>query len=115
VLLDTGAFGLGVISIERFARESGIELGDPGPGGLYQVVAEEISLGDAVGRCPLPPDLFAFEVIGAFAHDFYKPFAVTFDFVDMNPYITEALMSGSAAWLPGHRGGRCVVRGAAVG
>jgi Aspartyl protease len=61
------------------------------------------------------PDLFAFEVIGAFAHDFYKPFAVTFDFVDMNLYITEALMSGSTAWLPGHRGGRCVVRCAAVG
>jgi Aspartyl protease len=96
VLLDTGAFGLGVISIERFARESGIELGDPGPGGFYQVVAEEISLGDAVGRdvpglvrpdscptgqCPLPPDLFAFEVIAAFAHEFYQPFAVTFDYL----------------------------------
>jgi Aspartyl protease len=106
VLLDTGAFGLGVITIERFARESGIELGDPGPGGVYQVVAEEISLGDAVGsdmpglvrpdscpsgQCPLPPDLFTFEVTGAFAHEFYKPFAVTLDFVDMNLYITGAL------------------------
>ena len=40
---------------------------------------------------PLPPDLFTFEVIGSFAHEFYKPFAVTFDFVDMNLYITGAL------------------------
>jgi hypothetical protein len=97
VLLDSGAFGLGLITTERFARESGIELGAPGLGGFYQIVADEISLGDAVGRDmpglagPLPPDLFTFEVIGSFAHEFYKPFAVTFDFVDMNLYITGAL------------------------
>jgi hypothetical protein len=106
VLLDSGAAGLGVISIERFARAAGIELGDPGLGGFYFGVAKEIRLGDAVGRampalvrpdscpsgqCPLPPDLFPFEVIGAFTHEFYKPFAVTFDFVDMNLYITGAL------------------------
>jgi Aspartyl protease len=106
VLLDSGSIGLGFISIERFARKAGIELGDPGEGGFYYVVAEEISLGDAVGldmpglvrpdscpsgQCPLPPDLFPFEVIGAFGHEFNKPFALTFDFVDMNLYITGAL------------------------
>jgi Aspartyl protease/Tetratricopeptide repeat len=106
VLLDSGAAGFGFISIERFARASGIELGDPGQFGLYEVVAEEISLGDAVGldmpglvrpdscpsgQCVLPPDLFPFEVICAFTHEFYKPFAVTFDFVDMNLYITGDL------------------------
>jgi Aspartyl protease len=106
VLLDSGTIGLGFISIERFARKAGIELGDPGEGGFYYVVAEAISLGDAVGldmpglvrpdscpsgQCPLPPDLFPFEVIGAFGHEFNKPFALTFDFVDMNLYITGAL------------------------
>jgi Aspartyl protease len=97
VLLDTGGIGVGLVTNERFARESGIELGEPGPGGSYQVVANEISLGDAVRHDmpgvvgPLPPDLFTFEVIGSFAHEFYRPFAVTFDLVDMNLYITGAL------------------------
>jgi Aspartyl protease len=97
VLLDTGAMGLGLITNERFAGESGIELGEPGLGGFYQVVVDEIRLGDAVGRDmpglvgPLPPDMFTFEVIGSFAHEFYRPFAVTFDFVDMNLYITGPL------------------------
>jgi hypothetical protein len=97
VLLDTGAIGMGLVTTEQIARESGIELGEPGPGDFYEVVADKISLGDAVGRDlpglvgPLPPDLFSFEVIGSFAHEFYKPFAVTFDFVDANLYITGAV------------------------
>jgi Aspartyl protease len=97
VVLDTGAIGLGLVTNERFAGESGIELGEPGPGGFYPVVADEIRLGDAVGRDmpglvgPLPADLFTFEVIGSFAHEFYKPFAVTFDFVGMNLYVTGPL------------------------
>src|SRR5262245_46437362 len=106
VLLDSGAIGFGFVSIARFARAAGIELGDPGPGGFYFPVAEEISLGDAVGHdmrglvrpdscpsglCPLPPDLLPFEVISAFGHEFNKRFALTFDFVDMNLYITGAL------------------------
>jgi Aspartyl protease len=97
VLLDTGAIGLGLVTTEQLARESGIELGDPGPGGFYEVVVDELSLGDAVRRempgvvGPLPPDLFTFEVIGSFAHEFYRPFTLTFDFVDMNLYISGAL------------------------
>jgi len=106
VLLDSGTIGSGFISIERFARASGIELGKPDDFGFYHVVADQISLGDAVGRdmpglvrpdscpsgqCPLPPDLLPFEVIGAFGHEFNRPFALTYDFVDMNLYITGAL------------------------
>jgi hypothetical protein len=106
VLLDSGTMGFGFVSIEQFARAAGIELGNPGDFGWYQVVAEEISLGDAVGRdmpglvrpdscplgqCPLPPDLLPFEVIGAFGHEFNRPFALTFDYVDMNLYITGPL------------------------
>src|SRR5262245_1685628 len=106
VLLDSGAIGFGFVSIARFARAAGIELGDPGPGGFYFPVAEEISLGDAVGHdmrglvrpdscpsglCPLPPDLLPFEVISAFGHEFNKRVALTFDFVDMNRYITGSL------------------------
>jgi hypothetical protein len=105
VLLDSGTMGIGFVSIDHFAQEAGIELGDPGDGGFYYPVAEEISLGDAVGydmpglvrpdscstgQCPLPPDLFPFEVIGAFGHEFNKPFALTYDYVDMNLYITGA-------------------------
>ena len=106
VLLDSGTMGLGFISIEGFARAADIELGDLGQDGLYHVIADQISLGDAVGRdmpglvrpdsclpfgpCPLPPDLLPFEVTGAFGHEFNKPFALTFDYVDMNLYIAGA-------------------------
>jgi predicted aspartyl protease len=105
VLLDTGAIGIGVITTEQFAQRSGVDVdrGNPGPGGFYPIVADKISLGDAVrrnvpgivargeSRGPLDPNLFTFEVIAAFTHEFYKPFAVTFDFADMNLYITGPL------------------------
>lgn len=103
VLLDSGTMGLGFVSIEHFARQAGIELGDPGDGGFYFPVADEISLRAAVrpdmpglvrpdscptGQCPLPPDLFPFEVTAAFGHEFNRPFALTYDYVDMKLYIT---------------------------
>jgi hypothetical protein len=72
-------------------------LRQPNTGGFFTFIADKISLGDAVRRDVPgligPPilDQFTFEVIGGFTHEFYKPFAVTFDFVDMNLYITGDL------------------------
>jgi hypothetical protein len=74
-----------------------VDYDNPNPGGFFDVVADEISLGHAVrrdvpglvGQFPWS-GLFTFEVIAAFTQEFYKPFAVTFDFVDMNLYITAA-------------------------
>jgi hypothetical protein len=93
VLLDTGGIGIGLVTTKQFARLSGIEVdyANPIPGGFFTFIADKISLGDAVRRDVPgligPPilDQFTFEVIGGFTHEFYKPFAVTFDFVDMNP------------------------------
>jgi Aspartyl protease len=99
VLLDTGGIGIGLVTTKQYAHLSGIEVDEahPGPGGFLTLTADEISLGDAVRRDvpgiigPPLQDLFTFEVISAFAHEFYKPFAVTLDFVDMNLYITGDL------------------------
>jgi tetratricopeptide (TPR) repeat protein len=100
VLLDTGAVGIGVLTTEKFARLSGIKVdrNRPNPGGFFNAVADRISLGDAVRRHvpgllgPFPwSSLFPFEVIAAFAHEFYRPFAVTFDFVNMKLYVTGGL------------------------
>jgi hypothetical protein len=99
VLLDTGGVGIGLVTTEEFAQLSGIEAdyANPLPGGFFSVVADKMSLGDAVRRHmpgvigPRLADQFTFEVIGGFTHEFYKPFAVTFDFVDMNLYITGDL------------------------
>jgi Aspartyl protease len=102
VVLDTGSFGIGLVTTRRFAELSGIEVdfANPIPGGpftLFPFIADEVGLGDAVRRHvpgiigPPLEEQFTFEVIAGFTHEFYKPFAVTFDFVDMNLYITGDL------------------------
>jgi Aspartyl protease len=102
VVLDTGGIGIGLVTTKQFAELAGIEIdfANPIPAGpftLYPFIADKISLGDAVRRDvpgligPPIQDQFNFEVIGGFAHEFYRPFAVTFDFVDMNLYITGDL------------------------
>jgi hypothetical protein len=99
VLLDTGGIGIGLVTTEQFAQLSGIEVDqdNPGPGGLLTVIADKISLGDAVRRDvpgligPPIQEQFTFEVIGGFTHEFYKPFSITFDFVEMNLYIAGDL------------------------
>ncbi|GAB3426335.1 aspartyl protease family protein [Flindersiella endophytica] len=62
---------------------------------------DRISLGDAVGRhvpgiatAQLPgdgPDGFRFQTIANVTHEFFKPFAVTFDYTDMNLYVTPTV------------------------
>lgn len=99
VLLDTGGIGIGLVTTEEFAQLSGIEVdhANPLPGGFFSAVAHKMSLGNAVRRDmpgiigPRLAEQFTFEVIGGFTHEFYKPFAVTFDFVAMNLYITGDL------------------------
>jgi hypothetical protein len=71
----------------------------------YPIVPDEISLGRAVGynigglagplATELLKQLLRFEMIANFTHNFFKPFAITFDFTDMNLYITgESLTPG---------------------
>jgi len=72
---------------------------------LHQPVGDgRISLGDAVGThvpgVVVPPGLtagssgplaFGFQTIGNFTREFFKPFAVTFDYLEMNLYVTPAV------------------------
>jgi len=70
---------------------------------VYPVTADRISLGRAAGRdirgfaseragigIPGPGQAtqFGFEPIANFTHEFFKPFAVTFDYTDMHVHIS---------------------------
>jgi hypothetical protein len=114
VSLDTGTVGSGVSTTVEMAEQVGIEVDYAHPelipvgGGVievYPIVPDEISLGRAVGRnvrgsafplAALPADeLVKFKTIANFSHEFFKPFAITFDYMDMNLYITgESLKPG---------------------
>jgi tetratricopeptide (TPR) repeat protein len=114
VSLDTGTVGSGVSTTVEIAEQVGIEVDYAHPelipvgGGVievYPIVPDEISLGRAVGRnvrgsafplAALPADeLVKFKTIANFSHEFFKPFAITFDYMDMNLYITgESLKPG---------------------
>jgi hypothetical protein len=52
--------------------------------------------GAALALAALPADeLLTFKTIANFSHNFLQPFAITFDYMDMNLYIAgESLKSG---------------------
>lgn len=92
-LLDTGGIGLGVLATEENAQRAGIEIDydHPVPGGFYPIKPARVSIGRTVGRNlpglvgPWPwRQLFGFEPIGNFSHEFYKPYAITFDYTAMS-------------------------------
>ncbi|MEU8365315.1 aspartyl protease family protein [Nonomuraea sp. NPDC048882] len=104
VTFDTGGPGRGVGTSLDFAERAGIELGEPeqGRGGVrYPIAPEEISLGKATRRrvkgwAEEKPKVGAgmkFDTIANFTHDFFKPFAITFDYTHMNLYITGDSMN----------------------
>ncbi|WP_157630397.1 aspartyl protease family protein [Kribbella catacumbae] len=90
--LDTGGIGLGILATEENAKRAGIEIDydHPIPGGFYPIKPARVSLGRVVGRNlpglvgPWPwRRLFGFETIGNFSHEFFKPYAITFDYTAM--------------------------------
>jgi hypothetical protein len=106
VSMDTGGPGIGITCTEQVAQKAGISVDYDHPVSfLGQMVPsispDKISLGNAVGRHvpgalskqqqmagSAPPYEFKFETIANFTHEFFKQFAVTFDFLGMNLYIT---------------------------
>jgi predicted aspartyl protease len=102
--IDTGGPGVGVAMTDEIAAKAGIvpdyTMPRPfrGPGfdfTVYPCVADEVSLGTVARRDlpgivgPLPPvaGFFGFESIATITHEFFRPLAVTFDFVNMTLYI----------------------------
>ncbi|HZR53666.1 MAG TPA: aspartyl protease family protein [Streptosporangiaceae bacterium] len=109
VSTDTGGQGRGIETTPQIAQEAGItvDYNDPieANGQLYPSISpDKISLGDAVGRHILGavkpqqpgsgPHGFQFQTIGNFTHEFFKPFAVTLDFLGMNLYVTPTVPDG---------------------
>jgi tetratricopeptide (TPR) repeat protein len=115
VTVDTASVGSGISTTVKIAEQAGIEVDYahpewvPTPNGLipaYPIMPDEISLGRAVGHnvrgsalqlATMPADeLVKFKTIANFSHIFLKPFAITFDYLAMNLYLTgESLKPGS--------------------
>lgn len=104
VSLDTGGIGHGLDTTVEIAERAGITVDRdhpiPSPNGakVYPCRPDRMSLGHAVGRdilgyavekvfpgLPGPglSSLVGFDLIANFTHDFYKPYAVTFDYTSM--------------------------------
>jgi tetratricopeptide (TPR) repeat protein len=107
VKLDTGGPGFGVGMRDEIAAQAGIVPDYTRPRQFFGVtvhpcVTDEVRLGTGVRRDvpglvgPLPSsDRFGFESIATITHEFFRPLAVTFDFVDMNLYLTGGLPATS--------------------
>ncbi|WP_020667555.1 retropepsin-like aspartic protease [Amycolatopsis nigrescens] len=102
VSLDTGGAGLGVVTTEETAKQAGIEPDYEHPEWFngtikcYPILAEKVSLGKAVNRRVrgvagplLFDDAYQFDTFANVTHNFFKPFAITFDYADMDFYVTE--------------------------
>ncbi|MEU6780079.1 tetratricopeptide repeat protein [Nonomuraea angiospora] len=109
VTVDTGGIGSGLdTTVEIAERVGGITVDYDHPieqagNKIYPITAERISLGRAVGRdlpghaaekvfpgLPGPGQsaLFGFDLLANFTHEFFKPYAVTFDYTSMHLSIT---------------------------
>jgi len=103
VSMDTGGNGIGVVTDEEIAAQAGIAVDHAHPTTfngveVYPIAPGTISLGDAVGRHvpgiagPIfQPDRYRFHTIANFTHEFFKPYAITFDFDGMHFYLTPAV------------------------
>ncbi|MEU0510650.1 aspartyl protease family protein [Amycolatopsis sp. NPDC006125] len=107
VTLDTGGIAHGLDTTVEMAERAGIPVDYANPGEIngrpvYPITAERIALGRAVGHdvrgsasagpvegTPGPGQsaMFGFDIIANFTHEFFKPFAVTFDYTGMNCYL----------------------------
>ncbi|WP_043622890.1 aspartyl protease family protein [Nonomuraea candida] len=103
VTFDTGGPGRGIGTSIAFAERAGIALGEPEEtrGGVrYPIAPERSSLGKATrrrikGYANENPKVGAgmrFDTIANFTHEFFEPFAITFDYAHMNLYVTGDTM-----------------------
>ena len=104
LFVDTGLVGAGVKLAESVIKEAGIKLEQnkafegAGGGGSLKIVpytVHQLSFGDIkeqnVGGLydgPFPwENMFGFHLAGMVGHDFFKPYAVTFDFQKMEIFL----------------------------
>ena len=104
LFVDTGLVGAGVKLAESVIKEAGIKLEEnkategAGGGGTLKIVpytVHQLSLGDikeenvqGVYDGPFPWQyMFGFHLAGMVGHDFFKPYAVTFDFQNMQIFL----------------------------
>jgi hypothetical protein len=110
VTADTGGIGSGLDTTVEIAERVGIKVDYDHPiehfgNKIYPITADQISLGRAVGRNvpghaaekvfpgfpgPGQSAQFGFDMIANFTHEFFKPFAITFDYTDMKLFITRS-------------------------
>lgn len=104
LFVDTGLTGAGVKLAESVIKEAGIKLEEnraaegAGGGGKLRIVpytVRQISLGEikeenvqGVYDGPFPwENMFGFHLAGMVGHEFFKPYAVTFDFQNMQIFL----------------------------
>jgi hypothetical protein len=104
LFVDTGLMGAGVKLAESVIKQAGIKLDESkasegaGGGGTLKIVpytVHQLSFGDikeenvqGVYDGPFPWEYtFGFHLAGMVGHDFFKPYAVTFDFQNMQIFL----------------------------
>jgi predicted aspartyl protease len=99
-VIDSGAttgLNISVANAQRAGIAIDFDHPEPVNGGadmVYPVTADRMSIGDAVNRSvngaagSMPWEgMTRFDLLANFTHQFFKPFAVTYDFVDMRLYV----------------------------
>ena len=106
LFVDTGLAGAGAKLAEPVIKEAGIKLEEDkayegaGGGGKLKIVpytVHQLSFGDirednvpGLYDGPFPwEDMFGFHLAGMVGHDFFKPYAVTFDFENMQIFLEK--------------------------
>jgi hypothetical protein len=106
LFVDTGLMGAGVKLAESVIAEAGIKLEEnkategAGGGGKLKIVpyvVHQLSFGDikeenvtGLYDGPFPwENMFGFHLAGMVGHDFFKPYAVTFDFQKMQIFLQQ--------------------------
>ncbi len=106
LFVDTGLAGAGVKLAESVIKEAGIKLEEDkayqgaGGAGTLKIVpytVRQLSFGDmreddvaGLYDGPFPwENMFGFHLAGMVGHDFFKPYAVTFDFETMRIFLTN--------------------------
>ncbi|GAA0952701.1 aspartyl protease family protein [Nonomuraea longicatena] len=109
VTVDTGGIASALDTTVAIAEQTGLDVDYDNPTErfgtkTYPVTADRISLGKAVGRNmrgmvaekvfpgfpgPGQSAQFGFDLLANFTHEFFKPFAVTFDYTRMNLFVSR--------------------------
>ncbi len=106
LFVDTGLTGAGVKLAESVIKEAGIKLEEnkategAGGGGKLKIVpyvVHQLSFGDikeenvrGLYDGPFPwENMFGFHLAGMVGHDFFKPYAITFDFQNMQIFLQQ--------------------------